>query len=509
MLRNIFILLCFSLTIPSFAQLRYTETIFEKSDTLKNVEFAVADWLNSPIGLLSEYNIHYGDSKTEARPLLMDIFSPSGDTLSKRPAILFTFSGGFLMGSRHHDDMLAFCDSFAQRGYVTATMDYRIGMSAEVSSIFGIPYNVSVSEINATRSVYRAIQDSRAAIRFLKHNAENFGIDTTKIYMVGSSAGAFVALHNLYMDKSHEIPPLALTTPTLGNLDTVGIQGYGGQADAIVSMWGALQNPVLIENEQKPVLLIHGEKDSIVYFKKGMPLKSSIPDLDALDFNIPETYGGFCVDTALINLSIPHKTYFVPGKKHEFYGVDTGEWEENGPNEYWDTVHWKISDFLFEIFKPEANFEAFNIHRDISFTNASSSKHYALWDFGNGKFSNDINPVHTFENHGYQTITLTACNENMACDTLTKSIFLDPLSVNSSAKERINIFPNPVNYRLTIQGLSQQYSLVVFDIFGRVQLTNQQFKQHSLDVSALKSGIYILRIETENESFVRKFQKVN
>lgn len=494
---------------PAFAQLRYTQTVFNKIDTLKNVEFAVADWLNSPFSLLSEYNIHTSELKTEVRPLYMDIFSPRGDTLSKRPAILFAFSGGFIKGSRHHDDMLAFCDSFAQRGYVTATMDYRIGMAADISSIFGIPLNISVSEINITRSMYRAIQDSRAAVRFLKHNADNFGIDTTKIYLVGSSAGAFVALHNLYMDKSQEIPPLALASLSLGNLDTIGEQGYGGRANAIVSMWGALQNPALIENEQKPTLLIHGGLDSIVYFKKGMPLKSLIPDLDILDFNIPETYGGFCVDTALVNRSILHNIYFVPNKKHEFYGVKTGMFGDDGPNQYWDTVNYKISEFLFEVFKPDANFEEQYAGREVIFKNNSSTTNYALWDFGDGIFSNEINPTHLFNENGFHKITLKTCNKNMACDTLTKTIFLDPLSISTSLNKEINIFPNPVNSQLTIQGLSQASSIVVFDVFGRIQLTKQQYIQNLLDVSALKSGMYILRIETENESIVRKFQKAN
>lgn len=496
-------------SIAAKAQLRYTETIFEKADTVKNVEYAKANWLNNSFSLLSEYNIHSSETKTESRPLYMDIYTPHGDTVTQRPSIIFAFSGGFLMGTRHHDDMIAFCDSFARRGYVTATIDYRIGMGAQVSSIFGIPYNVAISEANGIRAVYRAMQDSRAAVRFLKSKAEAYGIDTTKIYMVGSSAGAFVALHNLYMDKNSEIPELALLSPTLGNIDTVGIQGYNGQADAVVSMWGALQTPALIENEQKPVLLIHGEKDSIVYFKKGVPLKSLIPDLDVLEFSMPETYGGFCVDSALTNRNIPHKTYFVSNKKHEFYGVDTGEFGDNGPNQYWDTVHWKISDFLFDIFKPDAYFDALNIDRDVSFTNSSSTNHFAIWDFGDGSTSTEINPVHRFEDNGYHTITLRACNENMACDTLSKTIFLDPLSVSQKHGEQIIIYPNPVKNRLIIQGVESEFSIQIIDLSGRTQLSKNSSFSNSIDVSNLNEGFYIIRLKTQNESISRKIQKIN
>lgn len=502
-------LLLFLLAHTVFGQLRYTETVFETADTLKDVEFAVAEWLNNSVSLLAEYGIHSGEYKTEARPLLMDIYMPHGDTVSKRPAILFAFSGGFLKGSRHHQDMIAFCDSFARRGYVTATYDYRIGMGADVSSIFGIPFHISISQKNVTRALYRAVQDSRAALRYLKYTSDNLGIDTTKIYMVGSSAGAFIALHNLYMDKATEIPELALAEPTLGKLDTIGIQGYGGRANAIVSLWGALQTPALIENEQRPALLVHGEDDDIVYFKKGMPLKNLIPDLTALEFEIPETYGSFCIDTALNHRNIQHQTYFVPGRKHEFYGVSTGDFGDDGPNQYWDTIQYKITNFLFDIFKPEAHFEASNNERDVSFSNTSSTKYYSLWNFGDGEHSHKAAPIHTYTTSGFHTIGLTSCNENMACDTCTKTIFIDPLAINTPPKEVITLFPNPVKKYLIIKGLNQGFNFQLIDLLGRTKIYKNDYFSNSIDVSELTPGMYVLRIETNDKIIVRKFQKLN
>ena len=503
------LILIFTVFINSLqGQLRYTETVFEHADTLKNIEYAVADWLNSPVSLLSEYNIHSSESKTEKRPLYMDIFMPHADTVTNRPAILFAFSGGFLTGSRHADDMVAFCDSFARRGYVTASIDYRIGMAADVSSIFGIPYHISVSEINATRSVYRAIQDSRAAIRFLKHNAKNYGIDTTRIYMVGSSAGAFVALHNLYMDKPGEIPELALVSPNIGNLDTVGIQGYNSQADAIVSMWGAIQTPALIEKEQKPVLLIHGEKDSIVYFKKGMPLKYSIPDLDALDYNIPETYGAYCIDTALLNRNIPHQTYFVANKKHEFYGVDTGEFEESGPNQYWDTVHWKISEFLFDIFKPKVEFSIEITGTNIICTNHTNNVQYSEWDFGDGNANTGMRVTHSYSTHGSYRIKLSTCNASMACDTLSQKVNITLVNLPQLEKKQPIFYPNPVQNYLFMENIAGHHNIEVFDVYGRKHLHLFQYANRMLDISMLRPGIYILRIKLNENIITHKFQKI-
>lgn len=509
-MKHLIITAClFIFALATSGQLRYSETIFKEANTIKNVEFAVSNWLDSRVSLIPEYDVHEDESKTESRPLFMDIYLPKADTVNLRPAILFAFSGGFITGSRHNDDMVAFCDSFAQRGYVCATFDYRIGMGADVDKILGIPYHVSVSDDKATRSMYRAVQDSRAAVRFLKHNAENYGIDTTKIFMVGSSAGGFVALHNLYMNKPDEIPASVLSEPSLGHYDSVGIQGYDGRANAIVSLWGAIRSPSLIEEEHRPALLIHGEDDNIVFFKKGMPLKAAIPETNLLDYDVSETYGGFCIDTALLNRNIPHETYFVAGKRHEFYGVDTGEFKEDGPNEYWDTIHWKISDFFFDIIKPEARFVATNSGHEVRFSNLSNSKYYAHWDFGDNTYSNDINPVHLFNEPGYHKVKLTTCNENMACDTLTKTIFLNPLAVNDFSWQKIYIFPNPAKNRLTIKGIQSPYSIKIFDLSGRIQLSLKVTQSEYIDLSELNAGMYIVKIENRYGVSTHKMQKVN
>jgi dienelactone hydrolase len=497
-------------TFSSFAQLRYTQTVFSKVDTLKDVEFAQSIWLNNMVSLLAEYNIHNGESKTIERPMFMDIYSPHDDTVSKRPAILFGFSGGFLKGSRHNDDMIAFCDSFARRGYVTANFDYRIGMAADVTMLFGIPIHVSIAERNGARTVYRAVQDSRAAIRFLKHNAREFSIDTTKIYLAGSSAGGFVALHNLYMDKPGEIPPFALESQTLGHLDTVGIQGYDGRANAIVSMWGALQTPNLIESEERPALLIHGEEDDVVYFKKGVPLKTLIPDVDALDFTIPETYGGYCIDTALTNRNILHSTYFVPSKKHEFYGVKTGNFGVDGPNQYWDTVQLKISDFLFEQFRPIASFEYDVQELTLNCFDITANSTFSEWDFGDKTIAHGSTVSHSYNSPGYYKIKLSSCNANMACDTLSRIVEIgNPTQIHTSFASQIKLFPNPAIDQLNISGIQENSRIEIIDLWGRTRIIANQSDSKSVDVSILNTGIYILKIETEAGTYVQKFQKVN
>ena len=120
------------------------------------------------------------EESTTTQNLVMDIFKPTGDSFTLRPAIIMAHSGGFLTGNRNVSDMMALCDSLARKGYVTATIDYRQG--------FSLIDNVT---LHSVRAVYRGLQDGRAAVRFLRANAATYGIDPTKIYFIGSS-GSFI-----------------------------------------------------------------------------------------------------------------------------------------------------------------------------------------------------------------------------------------------------------------------------------------------------------------------------
>jgi len=498
------------LTFPSFSQpFRYSEKIFFGIDTLQGVEYAKALWLNNPIDALTEYNIHDGERTTEERPLLMDVFTPRGDTLTKRPAIIFAHSGAFILGSRLNEDMVALCDSFARRGYVTATMDYRLGMGASVTRFFGVIVNISVSEESALRALYRGVQDGRAAVRFLKHNAGLYGVDTTKIYMVGSSAGGFMALHNVFLNRRGEVPAEAFEVTSLGGLDTVGIGGYGSAVNAAVSLWGALGDTDFIERESAPVFLVHGTADNIVPFKKGMPLEGIVPPNPILSFKMPETYGSFCVDTALNNRGIFHETYFVEGEGHEFYGVNTGEYPEGGPNQYWDTIIWKTSDFLLGCFRPSADFNTEANELAVSFMNFSSENYITEWDFGDGNFSSETNPVHVFPEAGDYVVSLKVYNRNLACDTISKIVTVSaPVQSAELVKDEITIYPNPVKERIYILGLEMPFDLAIYDLSGREKVINKEYKESFVDIGGLEPGIYILEVRKESTVTACKFCKV-
>ncbi len=405
---------------------RFTNQIFQEVSVTENVVYTNAPALNP--GLFLTYN---DESSSTDVDLKMDIHQPIGDTLSNRPAIIFIHGGAFLLGNKNHDDMMAFCDTFALRGYVTASIQYRLGMNI---------LNVA----STTRAVYRGLQDGRAAVRFLRAYASTYGIDPNRIYMLGSSAGAFIALQDIFMNDESEkpdeagtyqfndpydfIPPFnQLTAPDLGNYDIGKNLNYNGKPDAIVGLWGATKHTDLItENDTTPVFLVHGTNDATVPFGIDHPFSFPI---------FPATYGSFEINKKLNQLNFTEKeTYFVEGAGHEFYGVFNGNWSDGvGGNAYWDTIVNKAINFFYLQHKPEASFTFVKNHLEVSFYNTSSGSQFWIWDFGDGQYSNAENPIHEYAEPGIYPVNLYIENQIKSWDTISFDV-----TANAAPKHIIN-----------------------------------------------------------------------
>jgi acetyl esterase/lipase len=100
----------------------------------------------------------------------MDIVRPR-DTSVKHPAILCIHGGGFRAGSRK--GYMAQCVRLAQHGYVAATADYRLAPKDQFPA---------------------AVNDVKAAVRYLRANAARLAIDPDRIGVMGGSAGGHLAL---------------------------------------------------------------------------------------------------------------------------------------------------------------------------------------------------------------------------------------------------------------------------------------------------------------------------
>ena len=330
-----------------FAAERYKDRLFDV-DVQKDVVYAsgvnhlsALSKLSTTLSALASANggtmVYLYDNEEDLQPidLHMDIYSPKGDSENKRPAVLVLHGGAFAAGAK--DDMdqqsVTYCDSLAARGFVTAAVQYRLGITAKTENMY-----ISIDSANFSRTVYRGIQDVRAALRYMRANANNLGIDPDRIYLLGNSAGAVLSLENIYVDKASEIPAVAKENPQLGGLDEYGVKGSNSEANGVVALWGGIHDVSIIEGKATPVLLVHGTADSTVLFKTGRPLgnisatfENVMPSMFAsagsltVDVKAPTLYGSFVIDSVLKAKGIEHETYFVEGMSHEFY--DDGDYD--------------------------------------------------------------------------------------------------------------------------------------------------------------------------------------
>jgi len=294
-------------------------------EVIKTEDMVYGNAPDLPFLFLFEWNTYNVD-------LDMDIYEPAGDTLTNRPAIIFLHTGAFFSGHNELDDMVALSIAAAKRGYVAVSLNYRLGLNI-------------LSSYSAERAVYRGIQDGSAAIRFLKEYSGDFGIDPENIFMWGSSAVSFIALH-LAFTQDDERPDATYGNwqdPDLGCIDCEGNDySHNGKPKAIISCWGAIGDLEWIDPEDSiPTLMFHGSADPVVPFNSGFPL---------LDIALPIVYGSNMIHDRLNSLNLENGIQVEEGELHEYWGTVNGNWF-GGPSEYWEGILEQGFTFLFQQFE--------------------------------------------------------------------------------------------------------------------------------------------------------------
>ncbi|MFC5463052.1 alpha/beta hydrolase fold domain-containing protein [Massilia niabensis] len=105
-----------------------------------------------------------------SRCLKLDLYLPAQAPRGGTPVVVLVHGGGWNAGYR--SEFVPMALRLAQRGYAAATISYRLAGEA------GYP---------------AAVDDTRAAVRWVRRHAERHGIDPQRIALAGGSAGAQVA----------------------------------------------------------------------------------------------------------------------------------------------------------------------------------------------------------------------------------------------------------------------------------------------------------------------------
>jgi hypothetical protein len=108
-----------------------------------------------------------------------------------------------------------------------------------------------------------------------------------------------------------------------------------------------------------------------------------------------------------------------------------------------------------------------------------------------------------------RTTTIEVVSHDQTSTTVYTIVFEVATSVDASLADKVNIYPVPVQFELTIENISAFKSLEIMDMAGsRVISTNTEGQpEYRIDVSPLPAGIYFLRLRTETGVITRKFIK--
>lgn len=208
---------------------------------------SVARFLNVAYSTRPNAGRQYTSQRTEAtertQPTLtlrMDIAVPPNATASSRqPLLVLIHGGGFIAGDK--SDFYPELASYARAGFVVATINYRL-----------TPGN-GTSDTIRTMAVQHAAEDAANAIRFLRRNAAQYGIDPTRVATIGSSAGGGTSL---VLGIQPDDPRLLSDAPGVSaRVDGVVSTGatLQGESDAVLSL-------LTFDRDDTPVLLFHARE---------------------------------------------------------------------------------------------------------------------------------------------------------------------------------------------------------------------------------------------------------
>jgi acetyl esterase/lipase len=214
-------------------------------------------------------NIEY--KNINGRPLQLDMYIP--DNVQKpAPLLVFIHGGGWRSGNRA--DYLVYLIEFASKGYITATVSYRL----------------------LADSCYPACaEDISDAVNWFFKNCQNYGYDPDRIALIGGSAGAHLALLTAYGWKK----PLSDTNGTGKHRikAVVDIYGpydmtteYARNHSLVTSFLGHSfeENPGIYREASPkeylgtgdpPTLILHGTSDELVPVSQSDSLAARLGSL--------------------------------------------------------------------------------------------------------------------------------------------------------------------------------------------------------------------------------------
>lgn len=473
----------------------------------------------------SYFNPFDTTTKVKVTTLNMDVYSPMGDTATNRPLAIYLHTGNFLPpglngginGSKNDSSVIVMCEKLAKRGFVAVAPNYRLGWNP-------LDQNQFVRRAQLLNAVYRALHDTKELVRVLKADASNLGIDPNRIVIFGEGSGGYVALAYVTLDKWAEVEIPKFINPAtstsfvdsnlVGNIE--GLNGLlnlyadNGQPTDVamcVNLGGALADISWLEAGDASMISFQAVRDPFAPFGEGTVVVPTTQDdvVDVMGANIFQKKANALGNN---NLWI-NNTYNDPITlaARARYGT-TVNYIFPAP---FDTITIANAEGMFPVIQPLAS-SLFN----------NTGAPWQWWD-PNGPIASDTllagPPVITYHMAGL------ASNPNMSPqfgrayqDTVLG--YVAPRLVYQmnliSAKEfdfnaSVSMYPNPANDVLNIELISADLEINSFKILdntGRTVLAGELSDiKNRIAVDALKPGVYVISLNTDQGSASSRFIK--
>ena len=280
--------------------------------------------------------LQYGSNVTIGgvqQDLFMDVFEPLNDSETPRPLIILAFGGSFITGER--SDMNQIAIDYAMRGYVAATIDYRIYDKLAI-----------LDSAKLLDVVVKGVGDMKASVRYFKEdfteNGNTFNIDTNYIFVGGASSGAILANHVGLVGANDNVPEYFQSVIDVNG----GWEGnssentsYSSSVTGVISFSGAIKDVAWIDENDVPVFAAHDYQDPVVPYERGL----SVLDFGSLQVPLMYISGGKSIIDALKEKNVYSELVTVETAEHVSYLTGTSV------DSHWNLICTKSAAFIEEI----------------------------------------------------------------------------------------------------------------------------------------------------------------
>lgn len=227
-----------------------------------------------------------------ADTLQLDFYSIPSNDMELKPTVVLVHGGGFTAGQRNGGDEKRLSKYLAAKGFNVASINYRLSRKRKS---FGCDCPASIK----IDTYVEAVADLSKAINYLTKDSLPFKTDPTKIFLIGSSAGAETVLNFQFMRYDYRFKRLPYPNAKIAGL---------------VSFSGAVLDENYIDASNKtPALFIHGVKDSVVPYDTNPHRFCTPTDVGYIRINGPKA-----IAERLSEIDGNYKVYFNAEGGHEW-----------------------------------------------------------------------------------------------------------------------------------------------------------------------------------------------